>query len=556
MRPPLCVLLLALPACREGSDGPKIRNLGLAAGLLVERDGLAAFAVPEAGQDATDLDGDGDGLDAVLHLYDFADDSLLNLGLAFESGTLGIGGVLVAFGVNEDDQGATDLNGDGDTADVVLHVHSVTTGVTTNTGVAMFGQPALGIASVAFLAFEPGQGASDLDGDGDADDFVVHVHDARTGVTTNAQRAATSRLTFHDHAFAFTTDEPSSAADLNGDGDLSDPFVFELYDLLLGGVEQTPLALRPNTALLAANVDDWIVLVDEAAQGLDLNGDGDEDDGVWHEVDPHGFAALPLGFSSSATHASLGNGTAVALAAEEIDGLDANGDGDQLDVQAVLHDPLHDQTFASGLAVAAAFPFALTRTRLAFGVGEIDQGEDLNGDLDQDDVVLHSMDVTNGTLTSHGLALASMAQVEEVLLLWLDEREDGLDRNADGDADDLVLTKFHPQFLFEENLGLAATAGVLAQAGSGALVAVSELAQGRDLNGDGDQLDQVAFRLEVSFPIDFPERVDTNLGVAIQTTGAALLQDGRGLVLVREDQEGVDLNGDGDLDDAVVHRFD
>ena len=50
------------------------------------------------------------------------------------------------------------------------------------------------------------------------DDLVVHIYDARTGLTTNAQRSWTSAITFHDHAFGFTTDEPSSAADLNGDG--------------------------------------------------------------------------------------------------------------------------------------------------------------------------------------------------------------------------------------------------------------------------------------------------------------------------------------------------
>jgi len=548
----LPVLLAA--GCREGSGGSSVANLGLAAGLLVESDGLVAFDVPEFSQDETDLDGDGDVLDRVLHVYDFVDGSLTNLGLACELGTVVVGGVLVAFAVPEDDQGDADLNGDGDTEDLVLHVYSAETGVTTNTGLAFLGTPELGIASVAFQVFEDGQDATDLNGDGDTDDLVLHVYDARTGLTTNTQRASTSQVTFHDHAFGFTTDEPSSAADLNGDGDATDRYVFELYDLLLGGVEQTPLALRP-TFFLAANVDDWLVLVDEAEQELDLNGDGDELDGVWHQVDPHGPATVVLAYSSLDSRASIGNGSALALAAEEIDGLDANGNGNLLDVQAVLHDPLHAQTFASALAVDPLFPFALTSGHMAFGVSEAAQAQDLNGDADLGDVVLHSMDVGTGSVTNHGQAIAHLARAGEVLVLWLDESEDGLDRNDDGDALDLVLTKFDPDTLQQENLGLASMPPLLAVAGTRALALVSEGEQDRDLNEDGDLSDEVAWRFEAAFPVDPPPADRTLFPLAIEPT-AALLPDGRGLLLVSESDEGRDLNGDGDLSDAVLHRFD
>jgi len=550
----LCLLSLVLAAgCREGSDDSSVANLGLAAGLLVEGDGLVAFDVPEFSQDETDLDGDGDVLDRVLHVYDFVDGSLTNLGLASELGTVAVGGVLVAFAVPEDDQGDTDLNGDGDTEDLVLHVYSAETGVTTNTGLAFLGNPTPGIASVAFQVFEGSQNATDLNGDGDTNDLVLHVYDARTGLTTNTQRASTLLVTFHDHAFAFTTDEPSSAADLNGDGDATDLYVFELYDLLLGGVEQTPFALRP-TSFLGVNVDDWLVLVDETEQKLDLNGDGDELDGVWHQIDPHGAGTIALPYSGLDRLASVDNGTALALAAEEIDGLDANGDGDQLDVQAVLHDPLHAQTFASALAVEPAFPFALTSARMAFGVSETAQDEDRNGDADLGDVVLHSLDVGTGSVTNHALAVADMAQVGEELLLWLDESQDGLDRNDDGDALDLVLTKFDPDTQLEENLGLASPLPLLAVAGTRALAAVSEAEQGRDLNGDGDQLDHVAYRFEAVFPVDSPAEL-TPLPLAIATTSAALLEDGRGLLLVSESGEDRDLNADGDKLDTILHRF-
>jgi hypothetical protein len=543
-------LVCLAAACREGSSSSNPENLKLAVNLVLGTGELQALRVPEEGQAGTDLNGDGDLFDEVLHVFDFATGRSTSLGL--DCTAFAVGGNLVAFGVQEEGQGATDLNGNGSTFDVVLHVYDSSTGLTTNTGLLLSSPLSIGISSVAFLVFEAGQGDGDLNADGDVLDLVLHVYDARTQLTRNTERAATAHPAFHDHAFGFTSDEPSSAADLNGDGDSSDDFAFELYDLLLGGVEQTPFALLPTT-FLAANVDDWLVLVDEAAQGLDLNGDGDELDGVWHQVDPHGPGTIALGYSNSSAFGSISDGEVLGLIAMELDGRDANGDGDLLDRYAVLHDPLHDQTFSSDRALGS-LPLALAGGHLAFAVDEAEEGADLNGDLDLLDEVLHTLEVANGNVVNHARAVAGLQGVGSALILWLDESEDGLDRNDDGDTLDRVLTKLDPETLLEENLGLASAFPLLAVTGTRALAVVPEAEQGRDLNGDGDLLDEVAYRFEAVFPVDPPLADLTRFPLAIERN-AALLSDGRGLLVVSEAGEGRDLNGDGDPLDTVLHRF-
>lgn len=553
MRSALLVLGLLCLGCRNGSEDALLTNLGLAARNLTGSGELQAFVVPEFSQDGTDLNGDGDVLDQIAYVYDFATGELTGLGLA-QDGPLVVEGNLVAFGVRESSEGASDLNADGDTDDDVLHVYDSATGVTTNTGLAVAGVPALGIGTVVFLVPEEFQAGDDLNGDGDALDFVLHAYDARTQVTTNAQRAVVTGPSFHDHAFAITTDEASAQADLNGDGDLTDVSIFELYDLLLGGLEQTPAALASASPPLAVGVDDWVALLDEGEMQLDLNGDGDELDGVWHDIDPHGGAQLATGFSSLSGFGSISDGSVFGLIAMEVAGVDVNADGDQLDTYAVLHDPLHGQSFSTDLALGA-LPLALAGGYLAFAVNESAQGADRNGDLDLDDDVLHLCAIASGSVTDTGFAVADLVAVGPGLLLWLDESQDGLDRNADGDALDLVLAKFQPGAPTLENLGLASTPPLIAVTGSFALVSISEADQGRDLNGDGDLLDAVPWRIELGFPLDSAPELETNLASATAGQGT-VLADGRGLVTLSEADEGLDLNGDGDQLDAVLHRFD
>jgi len=128
-------------------------------------DGRIAFAV---GESAADLNGDGDAQDEVVHVFDAATGQVDNLGLALLPFSLTffptVDGEYVVVPVNEKAQGATDLNGDGDTQDNVVFLHHAPSGRTLNLGLAGRGLPSRG-AHGLFLVDEAEQGV-DLTGDG------------------------------------------------------------------------------------------------------------------------------------------------------------------------------------------------------------------------------------------------------------------------------------------------------------------------------------------------------------------------------------------------------
>src|SRR5262249_19881522 len=154
---------------------------------------VVAFAVNEAREGNTSLNPDPDANDNVMHTYCFpgapcANAGLTNLQIAVDA--FDFSGDLIAMGVRERRQNATDLNGDGDLGDVVMEVHRLSTGVTTNTAKAAY----RGIAKVSgnYVAFrvpERSQNKVDLNGDGDIRDLIVTVFDAAMNTSTSTGRA-------------------------------------------------------------------------------------------------------------------------------------------------------------------------------------------------------------------------------------------------------------------------------------------------------------------------------------------------------------------------------
>jgi hypothetical protein len=73
--------------------------------------------------------------------------------------------------------GSVDRNGDGDDQDRVAYVHELATGVTHETGLALaeLAHAHLDGRRLALLVPEIAQGPADLNGDGDALDFVLHT---------------------------------------------------------------------------------------------------------------------------------------------------------------------------------------------------------------------------------------------------------------------------------------------------------------------------------------------------------------------------------------------
>jgi uncharacterized Ntn-hydrolase superfamily protein len=78
--------------------------------------------VPSPGHETRDLNGDGDTRDLVLHVLDLETGAIANAALAIEYLVADRSGSRYVVAVDEAAQGARDLNGDGDARDVVLHL--------------------------------------------------------------------------------------------------------------------------------------------------------------------------------------------------------------------------------------------------------------------------------------------------------------------------------------------------------------------------------------------------------------------------------------------------
>jgi len=458
------------------------------------------------------------------------------------------GSVLVAFAVPEFVQGAADLNGDGDALDSVLHVYDHRTGVVTNLGLATSNvQPAIAEGFVAFAVLEAAQGEEDLDGDGTILGSVLHVYDSRTLLAYNAARHVSSAPVFLDHGYVFTTDEVL-AGDRNEDGDSSDDSVLQFFDVIEGSIVDVPYDVLGTP--LSAHHEWWVLLVSEAGQGSDLNADGDQLDGVYHQLDPHVMVAEPLGLSSNRMAGSAGTHDHMALITQEIDGLDRNEDGDLLDSILALYDPHAASVFDTGLAidVGAAGPVVLGE-RVAVGVREDDHALDLNSDGDLDDVVVHVIDPELKTLDNLKLDAVSLQAFGEWLAIGRDEEHAGLDWNGDGDQDDQVVFLWDVATEVLTNTRLSCTGRAIDAADESLLLIGLERGERRDLNGDGDQDDHVLMLH------DLATHANRSLGRAVALSQAGLTPDGRGVCLVYENWQGEDLNRDGDREDSVLHAL-
>jgi len=547
------VLAGCAPAGGTGSPsdpGPAPEDIAVAAHALVGADSLWIVLVHEEEQGGLDLDGDGDACDDVVHLLDLATGRLSNTGLPVidVSGqprlpAIAASGQAAAFAVSEAALNGSDLNGDGDALDEVLHVYDRASGRTTNLGLAI--DPGRGLIVgdqwVAFSVSEHDQGGQDLDGDGRADGAVLHVHDARRGDVLNLQLHGSRPLLVADGFVALTSAEVPGL-DLNLDGDTSDEAIFQLYDTLSGTIHNTGVASESSTAVYAAGA--WGISLSEAAQGQgDLSGDGDADDDLFFFYDPRrGLSALlPIAVPRLPAPQVLG-GHVLLLAVEARGAADLNGDGDLADLVPYVFDVPSGLLFATGLATADAA--VLVGDWVAVSVSEAMQGSaDLDGDGDASGDVVHVLEPATGRVDDLELDARVLLGGARLFLLPQEGAAE-IDWNGDGDRLDGVLFDWAPGAPRARNSG-GAVGAVIAAAGPLALALVREAERGLDGNGDGDLLDLLL------------ERYDARTG-QLQALGVApgarveLLADGRVLLLVEEQAQGQDLNHDGDRIDQVL----
>jgi hypothetical protein len=292
-----------------------------------------AFTIDERSQGGTDLNGDGDIDDLVLHVFDVATETTTNVGLDVSDG-FALGKEWVAFTVDEAKQGAsgTDLNGDGDIDDLVLHVFDLQTGTITNVGLDARDGFEIGKEWIAFTVDEARQGGADLNEDNDTLDFVLHVFDVETRMATNVKLDASGGFALGKEWLAFAVDEDSQGGtDLNNDGDIFD-LVLHVFDVKTGTT--TRVGLASNVFALGKQ---WIAFaVDEDSQGsTDFNGDGDAADFVLHVYDLETGMITNVGLDASGGFAFGKEWLAFAVDEDSQGGTDFNGDGDAAD--QVLH---------------------------------------------------------------------------------------------------------------------------------------------------------------------------------------------------------------------------
>lgn len=548
------VLIAGLTVLFSGSALPgtsaTITNLGKAATepfalpLTMPVDSVGAdhvlFRVSEADEGA-DLNGDGDQSDQVLHVHQFSTSTTINAGVAAWAT---LSGTTIVASFSEADRAVpTDLNGDGDSSDFVLAVHDAVTGVTTNVGLeSYFG--ILDGSLLYFLVSEAGQGFTDLNGDGDTFDNVAFVLDVQALSLTNLQLAAAGSIVgpiarVWDGIVGFHVSETDQGgADLNGDGDLFDSIVV-IYEQATGTLTTLPRAVEWTSDVL---IDGAVVAitVDEAADGArDWNGDSDAQDiVVWfYDTSSDTFANTAL---AGGTFEDIGEGYLALSVPEWMQGnIDLNGDGDSTDVVAHLVRFQPPQSFNLGLATSG--PQEIDAGRLHSMVSETQHGgTDLNGDGDSLDTISFLTDLSSLATTNIGRAGGPL--LGETLLFRVDESDVGINLNGDSDFNDVVLHLYDIPSGRDRNLGLVVQSTLQRR---GDLLGLAVVEQALDLNGDGDTSDVVLSVFDI-----------TN-GVAVNTDLATVdffLGPDRLLLRVSEaDQGGADLNGDTDTGDSVAH---
>ena len=351
------------------------------------------------------------------------------------------------FTVSERAQGNADLNGDGDDDDVIGFLADPATMQETNLGLAVTADISATEDFVVLPVVEAQQGAGDLNGDGDAIDRVYHIYDTSTGAVSNtglctanptllsAQSKANGRwASFAVHEFQ------QGGEDLNGDGDIDDQVLF-VYDTVNGTTDNLGLAI-----LLHVGIGDrLLIVVEERAQGADINGDGDTADQILFTHD------LNTGISTNLAVQVVLNKTVasellVFLPTSELaSNTDLNGDGDQQDVVMVLYDELIGGFVNTGLPLRSSSPFQmisdfdLSRDHIAINVRESDAGEDFNGDGDLDDEVVFTYEAGTGVTVNTGLS-GNPWLGDTQLAVGVFEYSQGMqDLNGDGDMFDQVV---------------------------------------------------------------------------------------------------------------------
>jgi len=490
------VALIPVPS---RASPPRVTNLGVESDLVFG-DRLLAFRIRE-NESRGDLNGDGDLLDGVVHVYDLDTRRMTNLGHAVrDRHPVRVFGAFTAFYVDEDRQGS-DLNEDGDLEDTgFLYVHDSDTGDLINLGSAS--DTDLTVVSERWVLYSQ-------------QDLLIYDVVTRRVTSTGVA----GRVDFVSGPFVKLF--------VGGV-----PHVLDFVSLRLINLFEIP----PETGLPRGELGPLIPFDRlESHYGMDINGDGDMIDRILHFYATGPGVVVNLRVGSHALVVRAGDNR-LAFALERIRVFDGRR-GEVLDL---------------GFSTGGLSP--LNRERdlppwdgplLAMRVRESYAGQDLNGDGDTMDWILHLHDASTGVTTNLGVDARGNFAIESGLLVFRSREFDG-DLNGDGDTADEVISVVDVATGEVTSTGLAAYRGGGFGIGDGLVSfrVVERQQGGQDLDGDGSDDDYVAH------VYDARSRLVLNLGL----TGYEPRIRGHNLIVpVLESLAGADLNGDGDQADAIAH---
>ena len=419
---------------------------------------------------------------------------------------------ILFLGMDENLDG--DLNGDGDGVDArilaVLDASSIGS-VIQGTSLALGATYSLAAVTsgadriVAFLVNETAQGVNlnaqslfsatwqppgcTALGDVDFDDDVLHwllMADFEAGGSiqnTGLVGTAGERLHVHPKGYVACTsleaDEGLGAGcDMNNDGDVNDRIFRWISAANPGGVvlpETDPSRLMALVTSVPGSVGDstggvlvagklWVLLVDEAADGRDHDGDPGTDNNLVGAKDPslngqgwnfgHTSKAVPVGVTWMATDIQTANRNLMAVE-ESVIGIDQNEDGDLVDSFPTFPKVLSGSTLTfPGLALATSGTNAGIVTAAGVGYFRVSEaaegGSDFNTDGDLNDFILSRVGVSNSEPLVHMATLNNLdrpaVQFDSTsapkfgVILFQESMQgaSGKDLNGDGDSNDYV----------------------------------------------------------------------------------------------------------------------
>jgi subtilisin-like proprotein convertase family protein/Tol biopolymer transport system component len=299
--------------------------------------------------------------------------------LEIEDAVLQDDGVLFGWGLHLVYAPSDDRNGDGDSDDLIVHAFTgsdvIDTGIS-GAAVALSGD------WLAALVPETDEGGSDLNGDQDANDRVLHVaprsavdvSEFPAGTWVNIGATAES-VAIAGSLIAFLENEAGLGArgtDLNGDGDANDR-VLGLYDA--DGARRIAVS---NGSGFGYAAEDFVLGPTECIGGAD---DG----------------------APCLTSAACAGGTCAAALAAFRTPVDNTllGAGQEPVTRMNVFDLRRQRTWETGQTVlpcpfeacAASGPYRVRRDTVTFLTLEKQQGADLTADGDTDDLVLQTLNV-------------------------------------------------------------------------------------------------------------------------------------------------------------------